>query len=821
MRPAVVPGLLIAGLALVSLPSAATAQALTIAAPNARASSGSASGASSGQLGLLDVVVLVDESGSETPAKIADEKATTLEIVTSMLNPQSRVTVVGFGGVNNIIPNQDPTDPVCPPTIASAANSGSLTNCVSKLHQRTPQEGDDTDYAAALGQAMSYFNPNSAYGQQSPAGATKVILMMTDGAADVSRNMQQYGKDWQEGELSQINAQLSIAKQEHVQFWALGFGTNIGTPVDGTLVTKAQALSYLDNMAGKGAPAVCDGQRASVQPYARWVDNPDDAFITLGQLSADASCSGYRAKTKQVGGGVTSGSLTLQIPEYASSGVISVDRASPEVGVTFVQPGGQPWTDSAALSGQDGSAVETLHLPDLTSGEVGTWTIELSAPKNLAPEVVRASAFWLGAVRAVISANPSSARLGQSVCSIMSLEGPRGPLTDTTDVTGLQVGITVSGDGVPQQQVPVTSAGPAGCQTTGPAQYAGTFTAPSRSGPLTFTGIAAGYGISTTYVPATVTVGTVTPQFTAVIHYPPDQAGLQVQAGRSLSLSVLFTNDTQSARNVRLAVSGTGTSPSIAGTSSELTVPVSRSKTVPFSVYFPANSPKGLTQVQVTVANPANPSDIYARTSIDVQVTKPPGFWAKYGDYIIGAIILLILIVVFLRWRRAVTRWRMDVRGLTAYLRRDEAQLSELPAKSRTSDSFRFVVRDLDERAPRLDYEESGLPPYTVRRSGNREVTLTTPTGAEHEDVVLGQDAVPVADTKLRLAFDDDRRRPKPWWVAGADRGPRRRPKKPRPPAPPSFGTPGLEPPTPTPGAPEPVGPAEPSGKDPTSSELW
>lgn len=797
--------MLIAGLigilALMTQPSAVMAQVQTNSAQNA---------GTSGQLGLLDVVVLVDESGSETTAKIADEKATTLEIAESMLSQQSRITVVGFGGVNNVAANQDPTDPICRPTVASPANYGYLTSCVNGLHQRTEAEGDDTDYAAALGQAMSYLNPDLAAGQQSPPGATKVILMMTDGAVDVHRNTAQYGSDWQEGELTQIDDQLSTAKQDHVQFWGLGFGTDIGTPVDGAIVTKAAALTYLNDMAAKGAPAECDGRPATVQPNARWVDNPDDVFLTLGQLSADASCSGNQTVTTTVGHPVT-----VTIPDYASSGVITVDRGNPAIQVAFVQPDGQTWTDSSALSGQDNATVESLHLPNLTSDEVGTWTVKPSAPPNYPSQVVRVSAFWQGAVRAVISANPTSAKPGQAICSELSLLGPRGPLSDTAGITDLQVGVTVSGDGL-SQPVPVTTAGSAGCPTSGPGTYSGTLTAPSSTGSLTFTGIAAGYGITTTYVPATVTVGHVPNPFTAVIQYPADQADLRVQAGSGLPVQAVFTNDTGAAQQVRLAVSGSGTSPSIGGTSSVLTV--GASKTVPFTVDFPADSPQGLTGVQVTVAN-ASSGQVLATASFDVTVTKPPGFWAKYGSYIIGAIILLLLLLLFLRWRRAVTRWRMDVRGLSAYTRRDGTQLSELSARSRAADSFLFVIQDPEGRAL-LNYEDPRLAPYIVRRSGNREVTLTTPAGAQYENVVLGQDAVPVAGTKLQLAFDDDRRRPKPWWVLGADRGPRRPRRKRGPSAPPSFGTPGQppfgtpgEPPSgPPPGAPEPVGP---------TSELW
>jgi von Willebrand factor type A domain len=805
---------LLAGFALISLPSTADSDAF----------SRSGTAASSGQLALLDVVVLVDESGSETPAKVADEKATTLEIITSMLNPGSRVTVVGFGGVNNLVANRDPTDVACQPTIASQANLGYLTSCVGKLHRRSEQQGDDTDYAAALGQAMSYFNPDSAAGRQSPPGATKVILMMTDGAVDVSRNKQQYGTDWQQGELTAIDDQLTTARSENVQFWALGFGTDIGTPVDGTLVTQTQAVAYLNTMAEKGAPAVCGGQRAPIQPHAQWVDDPDDVFTTLGQLSADASCSAYNSKQKHIGGGTTSGSLTLQIPEIASGGVISVDRVTPAVQVSFTQPDGQQWTDTSALSGQDNSPVESLHLTDITNDEVGTWTINLTAPATLASEVVRASVVWQGAVRALITANPSSVRFGQPICSELSLQGPRGPLSDPADVPSLQVGVAVTGDGA-TGQVPISGAGQPGCPTSGAGTYSGNFTAPATPATLTFTGIVTGYGLATTYVPATVTVGLVAAPFTAVIQYPVDPADLQVQAGRSLSVDAVFTNKTSAPQTVLLAVSGNGTSPSIAGTSREQTVPADSSKTVPFALAFPATSPKGVTSVQVTAADATNPQHVYANAQFDVTVTKPPGFWAKYLWYVIGAAIALILIALFVRWRRAINRWRMDVRGLVAYLLRDETQLSELAAKSRWSDSFRFAIRDPDDRAPRLDYEESGLPLYSVRRSGNREVTLTSPAGAEYEDIVLGRDVVAADGTKLRLAFTEDRKRPVPWWAASTDRGPRRRRRKQTPRFAATAATAKQErqtqqaQPDGTPGG---VTPADqPPSQEPTDDELW
>ena len=141
---------------------------------------------------------------------------------------------------------------------------------------------------------------------------------------------------------------------------------------------------------------------------------------------------------------------------------------------------------------------------------------------------MQTTAFWRGTVSAVVTANPSSAKPGQSICSELTLRGPRGPVDDAADIVDFKAGITATGDGV-TKQVPVTSTGQTGCPASGPGTYAGAVTAPGGSGTMTFTGTVAGYGLATSYVPATVTVGTITPPFSAAIQYPPDSNGLQVR----------------------------------------------------------------------------------------------------------------------------------------------------------------------------------------------------------------------------------------------------------------------------------------------------
>ena len=141
-----------------------------------RRAAANSTGTQTGQakLAVLDLVFLVDESGSETPQTVADEKTDVGTIVQSLLNPESRVTVIGFGGVNHVAPNEVPTDVACVPTIAnSQANLGYLSTCVSKLHRRGETEGDDTDYAAGLSQAMSYLARRAPRRRHRPPGRSR------------------------------------------------------------------------------------------------------------------------------------------------------------------------------------------------------------------------------------------------------------------------------------------------------------------------------------------------------------------------------------------------------------------------------------------------------------------------------------------------------------------------------------------------------------------------------------------------------------------------------------------------------------------------
>ena len=732
VRSHVLPVMLIALLAMLAGLDSGPAQAATGAA--------AAPAVSSAGTAVLDVVMLVDESGSETPAKVAAEKQTAGTIVQTQLNPASRVTVIGFGGVNNVTPGQSPVDVVCQPTIAGGqANLDYLASCVGQLHRRTENEGDDTDYAAALNEAMSYLSPDSTATPASPAKAIKVILMMTDGAVDVARNTKQYGSDWQLGEQTAINQQMSAAKAGGVQLWPLGFGADVGTNV-----TQAQAEQYLNAMATSGAPAVCGNRKPAGQPHATWVNEPADAINALNQLYMDAACLG--------GGTVTGPSpLTVSIPAIASSAAISVDRGNPAISVSFKMPDGSAWTDATAISGADGnSPVEVLHLPNVSQADIGKWQIDLTAPKNLAGQLYSVTVFWQGAVRAIITATPS-VKPGQPIAVKLTVLGPTGPITDPGTLKSLQVGVTASGEGLASPVgIPVTAL--TGASNVG--TYAGSYQAPSQPTTLTITGTASGYGLYATNYPATVAVGLASEGFVATPHF---NGVTSVGAGGTLGGTVDFTNQTGSTRQVLLKLTANGTTASISP-STPITVPPQTSgnpPSVPFTVAIGKQA--GLASLELQVVD-ANTGQVYNTVADEIQVTTPPPWYIKYLGLIIGVIIAILLIIAGLLALRARRRYLKGVNDLTAILRRDGTELgAPLRAPQKWSDTFTFIIHDEGGRDPRLDWPQPGVPVYQVKRSGNGMVRLLAPNNDSY-NVVVGSAGERLEHNGLELAFRDRRR---------------------------------------------------------------
>jgi hypothetical protein len=689
---------------------------------------------------LLDVVILVDESGSETNADVARERQTAATIDQTLLNPASRVTVVGFGGRNGVAPNQNPVNVACQPTVASPAALSYLGTCVNSLHPRSEAEGDDTDYAAALGQAMSYFSPDTSFGQQSPHGATKVILFMTDGGLDVHRDPA-YQPDWMVKAHAAVNQQLQAARQFGVQIWPLGFGSISTTDQD-----------YLHYLAASGAQTACDSRQVS-RPRANVVNSSADVGSAMAELYAAASCEVVVPKGPIPVGPGQSRSLYVTIPAIASDAAISVDKGGSGIQVSYYTPAGTQVTGTQLggstfqRSGQD-TAVDVLRV---TNPQAGSWQIKLTALPGQASELVTAYAFWQGAVRDVITANPSSAQTGEPITVTISVLSSTGVITDPATVAGLQVTASVSGDGVGSTGIRLSNAGHGAVA----AEYTGTFTAPSTQGTLSFTGTAAGYGVYATVQPATVQVSNTANLFYGTVKF---NAPGSVQRGQSVPGQVNFNNKTGRTETVSLLLSATPAGARITSPNAAVRVPPGVS-TTSFAIAFPGDYPLGTAFLQLQVVDAASPHTSYASTPLIIPVTTPPGLLARFLWEFIAAAILIIAGLVYAESRRRKHRDDIDVRGLSAVLTREDSMVGTpvMAPSAKWSDTFRFVIRDEAGPDARLGMPDpdGDDPVYLVSRGRNGQVKVTPPAGKKFS--VAANGAGKPLPNGLLLVFRDAR----------------------------------------------------------------
>jgi hypothetical protein len=677
----------------------------------------------------LDLVILVDESGSESPADIRHETEAAGTLAQAPLNPRSRVTVFGFGGTDGAAPNQNPIDAVCQPTVVnSKANLEYLATCVDKLHARTQVQGNNTDYVAALTQAMNVLSPSTPTGQQSPAGAVKVIIMMTDGGLDETGNPAYPQPNWQTAAKNAVSLELSAAQQAGAEVWPLGFGSI--DPSD---------QNYLFSLATGGGQNACDSRSAS-KPHGIVAQNSQAALAALNELFAAATCSGMSN-----GGSVTvppggSRTLSVNIPPIASSGAISVNKGNPAIQVKFVAPDGAAVTGGSTVNGStfqisgENSAVEVLHI---TNPDSGTWQIQLTAPSDIQSQLVSATAFWQGAALVSLFPSPPAAKPGQKVMVTLSLVGQKGPITDSSVLHGIEVQVTASGDGLSgSTSVPLTQATGSGLA----GDFTGSFSAPGTSGTVSLTGTASGYGLYATSVHTSVSVGNAAAltQGTVVFSGPSS-----VVVGGTISGYVLWNNSGQ-AKPAALVLTTQHALAALTAPSAAFAVGSGTSRT-DFTISLNSGSPLGPASLQLKAVDPAAPATMYGESQLLITVVTPPGILAKYRWEIIAVLILLLLAVLAAYWRRHVRRMAADVRGLSVVLAGGRGLSAPLRAPSRGwADTFRFAIRNEDEPDQRrLDNPRRGEDTYTARRElekGRRtgRIIVMSPQGQEYTPAIGG-----------------------------------------------------------------------------------
>ncbi|MGH8571964.1 MAG: vWA domain-containing protein, partial [Gammaproteobacteria bacterium] len=430
----------------------------------------------------VDIVVLVDESGSISLADLEREREAASLIAQGEFAPDSVISIVGFASEDG--PGQSPVDVVCPPTeVGTAQDRQFLSDCVGRLERRAENEGNGTDHAAALGQALNYLTgPDSA-------GRPKIVFLLTDGVLDVSRSPR-YGADnvndrRNVAARAEIETQLGVARQNNVQIWPLGFGN----------VDKAQ----LDRFADGGFQGSCGSNSPS--PQAVVVGSSVEVTQQILNAFSAARCAGIGPlDSNQVRPGETI-DVTVTIPLIATDGSIIVFKRHPRIGVQYLDPEGTlaPKSGTAKdstfqVSGENGQ-VEALRIVNPIPGE---WTVRISSPAGVPPLDVGTTVTYLGAVRVSMTTDPPSPQAGQPVAVSLRLATRNRAIVDADILRGFSFSAELSGDGfAPLQVGEFLDNGVGPDVAAGDGVFTGQVTIPATAtGALRFVGQVAGVGIS-------------------------------------------------------------------------------------------------------------------------------------------------------------------------------------------------------------------------------------------------------------------------------------------------------------------------------------
>ncbi|GAA1985938.1 hypothetical protein GCM10009799_09250 [Nocardiopsis rhodophaea] len=686
----------------------------------------------------LDIVILVDESGSLTDDDVDEEVKAASTIAQSVLNPGSRVTVVGFGS-NNGVSGQDAAREVCRPTLVEEGNGGQyLADCVSDLHRRDKEEGNDTDHAEALSRALAYLDDSGA-----PDDAAKMIFLLTDGALDVP-NSPNYGRsagDRNDNALKVVDRHLETARDSGVQVWPLGFGSSIDR-------------DQLDAFAAGGSQQTCNDMDVAT-PSARVVDSSAEVVRSLQEALAAASCAGLSPPDSESLPGGRTAELTVDIPVIATEGALTVTKNNPAITVEYVDPQGevvpsQGDHDGAEFSRSgENSAVEVLRIVD---PRPGTWKVRLTSPSGSEEELVTATAQWQGRINTFLTVEGTS-RPGEKLAVRLELSTRRGVITDPDALDALDFSATVTEPGGEPRAVELRDNGEAPDLSADDGQFAGRVTAPDDAGTLTFTSTVQGRGVAADVreFPHAVTADGI--PLTARISLDPLT---EVWEGRTISGTLTVDNQASDDAEVQLVVdSPEGVLTKVDRAARSFSPGQSEE---PFTITVGADSAHGPATFSVRAFDSSG-ATVGSAAPLTVTVRPAPGiierYWWAWTLMLIGVVALTAAIAV----RNARVRARRDVRGLVAELYLGDQRVGpELRAPSRWSDTFKFTVREPEGpgQEPRLDTPDRGAACYIAFRTPPDSVRIRTPHD-QTRTVKIGGSGTQLSDGLL-LAFRDERR---------------------------------------------------------------
>ncbi len=677
----------------------------------------------------VQIVLLVDESGSLRADGVAREKEAARTIALGAVAPDTTVSVVGFGSSDGS-PGQTAAITRCPPTkVDSAQSRDTLARCIDGVHARQPSEGSHTDHVAALRQALGFLSDGSQ--------AAKIVFLLTDGNLDV-QDSPAYGRDLgpmarDQAARDKIPGVLEDLRRLGAQVWPLGFGREVS-------LDRLQAFE-------SGTP--CTPKAA--KPAARVIEN----LATLTALTS-AIIDAYKSAGCVGGGAIDTKplpkagvvDLTVDIPAIASDSAILVYKRNPGVQVEYIDPNnktasGTESGDSTFTFAGQGTETESLHIVDPVPGR---WTVRLKSTSDIPPHEVAATVFFQGAVNAVLAAIPPQPAAGQEVEVAMQVRTRRAAITDASLLSGLSFQLSLTGSsGVTEQVASLTD-----------DDRDGTFTARLRvpenaAGSLTFVGTVTGIGIG----------GDTRVLATTVRAKPADLQGQlrltgtdsTVPPGGLVAGEASIDNKSGRERTLRLQLVNLGPGTVVSVDPQTIKVPASGTVRVPFSVEFDTGTLIGGNQALLQAVDDSDPSLVVTQQLIARDVALPPTFFMRFlWLWIVLASLAVLGVLVFLSRLRAARKSR-TVAGLRVELQRGGMALHELTPLNADANVFRFVIRDDGFTAPRLQHaDHADASAYEVRRAGG-ELTLTP--AYDSSPVIRPGEARPVRSDLALVVYDD------------------------------------------------------------------
>lgn len=656
------------------------------------------------------VAIVVDESGSLTDEAVVQERVAASSVAVVDPSPETMVAIIGFGSSNG--ESQSATQTYCSlgPTRAPEDRTR-LQACAERVHKRTPAEGNDTDFVAAIQAGI-----NEVKG--GPEGTPRIIFLLTDGVLDVA-NSPQFGpvEGTRNGEAErQLDEQvLADARRERVQVWPLGFGD-----------ANLQAMSAIAAR-GSGVNPACVTAGA---PKASRASTQTVAQLALAAF-ASARCGGIAsARTPAIDpGGVSE--VRLAIPAIATDGSIVVSKPDPDIVVAYLDPDGQSVPSEGTKDGSTFSAsgagrpVESLRI---TNPKPGLWTVRLTAPLGVAVGAADATAIFTGAVHASVQVSPPAPAAGATVTAQVRVLTRRGAVLDAASLGGLRASLRLTGAGFDPLSVDLNDDGRAPDSRAGDGVFAATFPMPSNAmpGPATIIGVVDAPGLTSDARPYNFVVPA--PNVRPVLAEIDLRSPPTLHPGDRLQGSVSVNNPRQSPVNVQFSVEDN--SDGAAVTVEPVTVTAQPGATRS-ALVLPVGTTTSIGPLAFKLV--ARDGDqVLGSIFFLSRVTRPPGFLAANRNWLgplAVALLAGVTTLVFLLWSRRPR----TVDDLYAKLIDENEQLSGATVRGTQKTTVMHV---------RVEAGEDGQRPWLEKRQTADSIAISwTRSGKLHYGAATGGEA--------------------------------------------------------------------------------